>query len=122
MTRRPLPDGRADIRSALRTVLTLWPGIGQEQATWDLAELGLDAPDRHDLRAIGGAEVGLGVWEVGADYRSCTDAERWARGEALCALSYEYRVACPEWRRRRAEMVAWWVREDAKVVRLRRAA
>lgn len=115
-------DPRTDIRSALRTVLTLWPGIGQEQAAWELSEIGLDAPTREDLRAIGGAVNGLDVWELGEGYRSCSPETRWARGEQLCRLSYGYRSACPEWRQRRAALVAGWVAEDAKVVRLRRAA
>lgn len=107
-------------QNLLRTLLTVTPGMGARQIGWEFSRLAVSAPTRDDLAAIGGYTDSMGNWCL--TIHSCDEATRWARGEALCALSYAHKNAGPEWAAARKKLLLGWAREDAKSIAFRAAA
>lgn len=117
-------------RNAILTILSIECGdIAPRRLVYELAALGLPAYSVADgaalARQAGCHLTPFGTFAIVATQRVCTEAQRYARGMVLEALTFEYRAACPEWSARRAALIAGWVREDAAraapPVRLRRS-
>ena len=100
---------------ALRTLITLTPGLGQREINGEIERLGLPIATRKDLAAIGGHEDGIGVWGLNEGARACSGAERWKRGLTLEAHSHTFHSGgYAAWQAARNAMVQRWIRLDSR--------
>jgi len=102
------------VQHAIRTLITLTPGLGQREINGELERLGMPIATRKDLAAIGGYENAIGVWEPPEEGRACSSSERWARGSTLEAHSHTFRGGgYPAWQAGRNAMLRKWIRMDS---------
>ena len=110
--------------SALRTLISLTPGLGARELNGELERLGERPATLADLRAIGGyvEADGTGVWALAPEARSCSTETRIARGLQMEALSHRFRaLGYAAWQAERNRLILGWVRADARAA-LRMAA
>ncbi len=111
-------------RDALRTLISLTPGLGQREINGDLSRLGFEPATVKDLAAIGGyVEPVTGVWALNEDRRSCDLSTRIRRGLRLEAHSHALsRLGYAAWQAKRNAMVLAWIRADRRAACARMAA
>lgn len=111
-------------RDALRTLISLTPGLGQREINGDLERLGFEPATVKELAAIGGyVESVTGVWALNEDRRSCDLSTRIRRGLRLEAHSHAFnRLGYAAWQAERNAMVLAWVRADRRAAGARMAA
>ena len=103
-----------DVQHAVRTLITVTPGLGQREINGELERLGMPIATRKDLTAIGGYENAIGVWELSEERRACSSSERWARGSTLEAHSHTFhRGGYPAWQAGRNAMLRKWIHADS---------
>jgi len=111
-------------KNALRTLISLTPGLGQREINGDLSRLGFGSATVKDLAAIGGyVEPVTGVWALSEDRRSCDLSTRIRRVLRLEAHSHAFnRLGYAAWQAERNAMVLAWVRADRRAAGARMAA